>query len=37
MQQEHIGAREIPADLAVIGAKLVNHGLIEITHHYSSR
>jgi hypothetical protein len=32
MEQEQVGAGEIPTDLTLIGAKLIDDGLIEVAH-----
>jgi hypothetical protein len=37
VEQEHVGAGEISADLAIIGAKLLDGGLIEVAHDFLSR
>jgi hypothetical protein len=37
MEQEHVGSGKIPADLAAIGAKFVDDGLIEVAHDFPFR
>ena len=37
VKQEHVSAGEIPADLAVMGAKLGDDGLIEVADGFPSR
>jgi hypothetical protein len=34
MEQEHVGSGEIPTDLAVIGAKLIDDSLVEVAHDF---